>query len=154
MDGAENIGEWAEHYTGIAVVGWLSLLLGVGKVLANFLSGSGVLAAVPPAALAGLLGCLAYHCVPKVFGEPVQRSMGAGFSELVVNMINFTFTALVLGFASSWRAVPHPRALVASIWHEAAPLLVYSQMLIWGQSCCALAVAGLFRAGNPAISHF
>ncbi|CAN0377353.1 unnamed protein product, partial [Phaeothamnion confervicola] len=27
-------------------------------------------------------------------------------------------------------------------------------MLIWGQSCCALAVAGLFRAGNPAISHF
>ena len=69
-------------------------------------------------------------------------------------MINFTFAALTLGFASAGTYVPRTRAVVASIWHEALPMLVYSQVLIWGQSCVALLMVGLIRLGNPDVSIF
>lgn len=69
-------------------------------------------------------------------------------------MINFTFSALTLGFASAGTYVPRTRAVLASIWHEALPMLVYSQVLIWGQSCVALAAVGLIRLGNPDVSIF
>lgn len=69
-------------------------------------------------------------------------------------MINFTFSALTLGFASAGTYVPRTRAVLASIWHEALPMLVYSQVLIWGQSCVALLTVGLIRLGNPDVSVF
>lgn len=69
-------------------------------------------------------------------------------------MINFTFSALTLGFASAGTYVPRTRAVLASIWHEALPMLVYSQVLIWGQSCVALATVGVIRLGNPDVSIF
>ena len=69
-------------------------------------------------------------------------------------MINFTFSALTLGFASAGTYVPRTRAVLASIWHEALPMLVYSQVLIWGQSCVALATVGLIRLSNPDVSVF
>ena len=69
-------------------------------------------------------------------------------------MINFTFAALTLGFASAGTYVPRTRAVVASIWHEALPMLVYSQVLIWGQSCVALLTVGIIRLGNPDVSIF
>ncbi|CAN0249544.1 unnamed protein product, partial [Scytosiphon promiscuus] len=69
-------------------------------------------------------------------------------------MINFTFSALTLGFASAGTYVPRTRAVLASIWHEALPMLVYSQVLIWGQSCVALLTVGLIRFGNPDVSVF
>lgn len=69
-------------------------------------------------------------------------------------MINFTFAALTLGFASAGTYVPRTRAVLATIWHEALPMLVYSQVLIWGQSCMALMTVGFLRMGNPDISPF
>lgn len=69
-------------------------------------------------------------------------------------MINFTFAALTLGFASAGTYVPRTRAILASIWHEALPMLVYSQVLIWGQSCVALLTVGLLRMGNPDVSIY
>lgn len=69
-------------------------------------------------------------------------------------MINFTFATLTLGFASAGTYVPRTRAILASIWHEALPMLVYSQVLIWGQSCVALLTVGLLRIGNPDVSPF
>ena len=74
--------------------------------------------------------------------------------KVVVLMINFTFAALTLGFASAGTYVPRTRAVLASIWHEALPMLVYSQVLIWGQSCMALLTVGFLRMGNPDISPF
>lgn len=51
--------------------------------------------------------------------------------QIVVMMINFTFAALTLGFASAGSYVPRTRAVLASIWHEALPMLVYSQVCVW-----------------------
>lgn len=76
------------------------------------------------------------------------------YQQVVVLMINFTFSALTLGFASAGTYVPRTRAVLASIWHEALPMLVYSQVLIWGQSCMSLLTVGLLRLGNPDVSPF
>lgn len=67
-------------------------------------------------------------------------------------MINFTFAALTLGFASAGTYVPRTRAVLASIWHEALPMLVYSQVLVPVCLCCsACRPLGILATRGPAL---
>ncbi|CAM9932955.1 unnamed protein product [Pylaiella littoralis] len=155
-DDDETLGAWALRYRGVATFGALALLLGIGKFVGFHWYRLVVLrrAVVPPAVISGLLGCVVYRLFKGVMSPGVKSSLDESLSEVVVLMINFTFSALTLGFASAGTYVPRTRAVLASIWHEALPMLVYSQVLIWGQSCVALLTVGLIRLGNPDVSIF
>lgn len=54
----------------------------------------------------------------------LQQSMG----DVVVNLINLCFAGLALGFGAAKSYVPHTRAILMGIWHEALPMLLYSQV--------------------------
>lgn len=155
-DQDETLGAWALRYRGVATFGALALLVGVGKFVGFHWHKVAFLrrAVVPPSVISGVLGCVVYRMFKGVMAPGVKSSLDESLSEVVVLMINFTFAALTLGFASAGTYVPRTRAVVASIWHEALPMLVYSQVLIWGQSCVALLTVGLIRLGNPDVSIF
>eukprot|EP00903_Cladosiphon_okamuranus_P021043 g19335.t1 len=155
-DDDETLGAWALRYRGVATFGALALLLGTGKFMGFHWNRLAFLrrAVVPPSVISGLLGCVVYRMFKGLLSPGVKYSLDESLSEVVVLMINFTFSALTLGFASAGTYVPRTRAVLASIWHEALPMLVYSQVLIWGQSCVALATVGLIRIGNPDVSIF
>ncbi|CAM9963997.1 unnamed protein product, partial [Ectocarpus sp. 4 AP-2014] len=155
-DDDETLGAWALRYRGVATFGALAVLLGTGKFVGFHWHRLAFLRrfVVPPAVISGLLGCVVYRLFKGVMSPGVKSSLDESLSEVVVLMINFTFSALTLGFASAGTYVPRTRAVLASIWHEALPMLVYSQVLIWGQSCVALLTVGLIRLGNPDVSVF
>jgi hypothetical protein len=48
--------------------------------------------------------------------------------DVVVNLINLCFAGLALGFGSAKSYVPRTRAILKSVWHEALPMLLYSQV--------------------------
>lgn len=155
-DDDEALGAWALRYRGVATFGALALLLGTGKFVGFHWHRLAFLrrAVVPPSVISGLLGCVVYRLFKGFLSPGVKFSLDESLSEVVVLMINFTFSALTLGFSSAGTYVPRTRAVLASIWHEALPMLVYSQVLIWGQSCVALMTVGLIRVGNPDVSVF
>ncbi|CAM9766136.1 unnamed protein product, partial [Ectocarpus fasciculatus] len=155
-DDDETLGAWALRYRGVATFGALAVLLGTGKFVGFHWHRLAFLRrfVVPPAVISGLLGCVVYRLFKGVMSPGVKSSLDESLSEVVVLMINFTFSALTLGFASAGTYVPRTRAVLASIWHEALPMLIYSQVLIWGQSCVALLTVGLIRLGNPDVSVF
>eukprot|EP00904_Undaria_pinnatifida_P004987 jgi/Undpi1/1618/HiC_scaffold_11.g05008.m1 len=155
-DDDETLGAWALRYRGVATFGALAMLVGVGKFVGFHWHKLAFLrrAVVPPSVISGVLGCVVYRMFKGFMSPGVKSSLDQSLSEVVVLMINFTFAALTLGFASAGTYVPRTRAVVASIWHEALPMLVYSQVLIWGQSCVALLTVGIIRLGNPDVSIF
>ncbi|CAM9639512.1 unnamed protein product, partial [Choristocarpus tenellus] len=156
-DVSESLYEWAMHYRGVALLGGLALLLSTGKFISYYWDRIPLLrrTVIPPAAIAGLLGCAIYRVFSGLLeASGVKSLVDEGLSEVVVNLINFTFVAFMLGFASMGTYVPRTRVVLHTIWHEAMPMLIYSQVLIWGQSCMALGVVGLFRLGNPEVSPY
>ncbi len=56
------------------------------------------------------------------------------------------FTSLVLGFTSGTKKTKMTfKRIFGLIWHEGMPMLLYAQALIWGNSCFALAITGIYR---------
>lgn len=140
----QELNDWAGRYEIMAAFGYLALLLALGRALNNF----GKLAKfrfTPPAAvIAGFLG-LALTDIAGVFSGLLQVELESAMRSIEVNIVNFAFTALVLGFMSSGKGRITPKATVGSILHEGMPMLLYAQALIWGNSCVALAICGIYR---------
>jgi hypothetical protein len=65
-----------------------------------------------------------------------------GLNALRTNLTSFVFSALIFGLACSRTKSQHVgmRAMVTSIFHEGFPMMLYSEILIWGQSACCLLV--------------
>lgn len=92
----------------------------------------------------------------------MTSDLGMGLEGIKANMINFVFAAMILGLSCSRTNSQHTslRGVVTSLLHEGMPMVIYSQILIWGQStCCLLAlclcnavgaeIPGLFAAMVP-----
>ncbi|KAG5189649.1 hypothetical protein JKP88DRAFT_300926 [Tribonema minus] len=148
--------QWAGRYSGVALLGVLSVLLAAGKGINHHMGHVPLLRrlTVPPAVVAGLLGCFLFHTIGKQFPTELENSVEERMGDVVVNLINLCFAGLALGFGAAKTYVPHTRAILMGIWHEALPMLLYSQVLLWGQSCVALMVGALFSAHNPAVTPY
>jgi len=141
----DDLKAWAMKYRAIAVIGYLSFLLAIGKITMNHWSRSPTLrrVVVPPAVVGGLLGFLCYNLLES---EPeLQAGLHGGVEELIVNLICFVFTALILGFSSANTFVMSLRGIIMSIWHEGIPMLLYSQVILWGQTVVSLLVVCVYQ---------
>lgn len=85
----------------------------------------------------------------------LQVELEATLRSIEVNIVNFVFTALVLGFTSGTKKTKMTfKRTIGLIWHEGMPMLLYAQALIWGNSCFALAITGIYRLWNKDISPY
>lgn len=153
----ETLGEWTAKFRFILIFGIIGVLLAGGKAVSFTVWGRIPLLRhlyVPPAVLAGCFGCVLYHILCAMSTEKLISSIDKGVTEVIINLINMCFAGLALGFGATKSYVPHTRAIVTSIFHESLPMLIYSQTLIWGQSCVALMTAGLFSMGNSQVSPY
>ena len=72
------------------------------------------------------------------------------------NLINFVFASLILGLFCTRKNSQHNsiRALVTSLLHEGLPMIIYSEIVVWGQSgCCLLVLSLLNGIFNMKIPH-
>jgi hypothetical protein len=65
----ETISEWAARYAGVAMLGLLAVLLAAGKLANHHWARVPLLRKVvmPPAVVAGVIGCILYHTVGALF---------------------------------------------------------------------------------------
>jgi len=148
---------WAVGLGATAILGFVCTLLILGKVLyfaftrKNLFCGYLVLA---PSVLSGLFG-LAALAVFRNLDIRLADDLQGGLECVVTNLQSFVFSSLILGLqssSSSSMANQSVRGVMLSIVHEGLPMMVYSQLLIWGHSFCCLlvlAVGGLFSNSVP-----
>ena len=140
--------KWAVDLGITAIVGFVCTLLLLGKVLHHACTAHrkngrflGILV-MPPAVLSGILGLACLLAVSAM--DPVLAvDLDDGLEAVVRNLSTFVFSALILGLQSSdsSQATLSLRGVVVSCMHEGMPMMVYSQLLIWGQSTiCLVAV--------------
>jgi hypothetical protein len=74
---------------------------------------------------------------PEIAGD-----LGDGLECVKGNLINFVFASLILGLTCSRSTSHHTtlRGVATSLLHEGMPMIIYSQILMWGQSMCCLGV--------------
>jgi len=148
---------WALGLGATAILGFVCTLLILGKVLyfaftrKNLFCGYLVLA---PSVLSGLFG-LAALAVFRNLDLGLADDLQSGLECVVTNLQSFVFSSLILGLhssSSSSMANQTVRGVVLSIVHEGLPMMVYSQLLIWGHSFCCLlvlAVGSTFSSSAP-----
>jgi hypothetical protein len=137
--------EWARKFGVTAILGFISTLLLSGKFLHHILQRRGLIFGVlviPPAMISGLIGLLWFSTME--FFDPVMTTdMGSGLESMKSNLINFVFAALILGITCSRANSLHSssiRGILTSVFHEGMPMIIYSQILNWGQTTCCLFV--------------
>ena len=95
--------------------------------------------------------------------DPVMTDdLAAGLEIMKTNLLNFVFAALMLGLCCTRSSSKHTtlRGILTSVLHEGMPMVIYSQILKWGQTslclmmCCCLELIGrgvpnLFAAMVP-----
>ena len=91
------------------------------------------------------------YCTLQMTGD-----LEDGLDGVKSNLINFVFAALTLGLTCSRTTSQHTsfRGVVTSLLHEGMPMVIYSQILIWGQSTCCLlvlCVLNIFNAKIPSL---
>ena len=152
MDKEEHahLEDWARQYGGTAILGFICTLLIGGKFLHHVLHRRGLICGaliVPPAMLSGILGLIWFSVMDKVDPE-ITNDLSAGLEAVKGNLINFVFAALILGLTCARTKSHHTtvRGVVTSLLHEGMPMVIYSQVLMWGQSTCCLAVLCLLNA--------
>ena len=148
---------WALGLGATAILGFVCTLLILGKVLhfaftrKNLFCGYFLLA---PSVLSGLFG-LAALAMFRNLDIGLADDLQSGLECVVTNLQSFVFSSLILGLhssSSSNMANQSVRGVMLSIVHEGLPMMVYSQMLIWGHSFCCLlvlAVMGLYSKSVP-----
>lgn len=144
---------WALSFGGTAILGFLSTLLILGKLSHHLLQRRGLISGflvVPPAILSGLIG-LAWFAIMECFDSKLADDLEYGLKNLRTNLVNFVFASLILGLSCTRTNSQHlgsVRGMLTSIFHEGMPMIIYSQILIWGQSmCCLLCVVILGLVG-------
>jgi Na+/glutamate symporter len=133
---------WAKSYGVLGLLGFLSTLLVAGKLLHHLLLYRGYVMKyfiIPPALISGLIG-LMWLAMMKVVDPAMAKDLVDGLDSLKLNLINFALAALTLGLFCSRSSTQHSslRRIFHSIVHEGGPMIVYSQILIWGQSSVCL----------------
>ena len=66
------------------------------------------------------------------------------------NLINFVFASFILGLTCGRKSSQHNgwRGMATSLLHEGLPMVIYSQILTWGQSGCCLLLLCIFTGFN------
>lgn len=152
----KHLEAWAVRYGGTAVIGYLCTLLIIGKGLHYFSQKRGLFLGhfvFPPVLLSGILG-LSIFAIMAGIDEDMSVQFSGGLDVLKTNLVNFVFGALALGLTCSRSSSQHStlRGIVTSLFHEGMPMIIYSQVLIWGQTLCCLVVlciGNAFGAGIP-----
>ena len=151
-----EVESYAVKFGGTAVLGYLCTFLIVGKSLHFFLQRRGLLfgyLVFPPVLISGILG-LCVFAIIHYADVALSESFATGLEGIKINLINFVFAALALGLTCSRSSSKHSniRAIVTSLFHEGMPMIIYSQILMWGQTVCCLfvsCVGNLFGAAIP-----
>lgn len=158
MESAEHtdLETWARKFGGTAIFGFISTLLLAGKFLHHILERRGLVfgtLVIPPALLSGLIGLIWFSSME--FLDPIiTADMRLGLEAIKSNFINYVFAALILGITCGRANSQHNssiRGIITSLFHEGMPMVIYSQVLNWGQSsCCILfvCIANTFSGAN------
>lgn len=87
--------------------------------------------------------------------KTLTYDLNIGLNSLKITMVNFMFASLTLGLFCTRTTSQHSnlRAIFQSILHEGIPMVIYSQILIWGQSCVCLLIYCLFYLTSPDVPH-
>ncbi|RYG69369.1 hypothetical protein EON64_02875 [archaeon] len=141
----EDVEAWARSFGGTALLGLISALLLVGKLTHYVCQRRGLLCGllvVPPVLISGVLGLLLLVTLDHV--DPIMaEDVRVGLESLRRNLVSFVFAAFALGLMSTKSHSLHTsslRGLVVSILHEGMPMMIYSQVLLWGQTVCCMLV--------------
>lgn len=134
---------WATKFGGTAILGFISTLLLSGKFLHHIFQRRGLvfgIFVIPPALLSGLIGLFWFSGME--FLDPIMTTdLRIGLEAMKGNLINFVFAALILGITCGRANSQHNaslRGIITSLFHEGMPMVIYSQLLNWGQSTCCL----------------
>ena len=92
----------------------------------------------------GTLADIAFYS----FSKPLGYAMEYGLQQFRKNMVTFTFTAIMLGLCCRRRGVNISLyASLEMVLHEGLPMLIYSQILTWGQTTICLLLSILLTSG-------
>lgn len=83
--------------------------------------------------------------------------MESGLESVRTNLINFVFASLMLGLTCMRKTSQHNgwRGIITSFLHEGLPMVMYGQILTWGQSGCCLLVLSIAEILDiPIPPHF
>ena len=149
-------------YSPVVVLGFVCTLLIIGKVI-HFKTVRNQLflgfIALPPAVMSGVLGICSLAIIKST--DPVLAGdLQDGLERLVSNFHSFIFSSLILGLhstADSAQANQSLRGIMMSILHEGLPMIVYSQILVWGHSCCCILIiwiAGMMSVDTSLFEHY
>ena len=144
-DEHNRLEEWAKTYAVLGLLGFLSTLLIGGKLVHHILLYRGFVcrvAVLPPSVVSGIIG-LIWIFVLDMCDQLITADLTAGLASLKITLVNFVFAGLSLGLFCSRSYSQHSslRAIIMSILHEGMPMVIYSQILIWGQSCVCLMIS-------------
>lgn len=140
----DRIEEWAKKYAGLALMGFLCTLLIVGKFVHYIFLNRGLVCGIlviPPALLSGIIGLVWFAIMDRI--DPVMTDdLAAGLEMMKTNLLNFVFASLMLGLSCSRSSSKHStiKGILASVLHEGMPMIIYSQILTWGQTSICLAI--------------
>jgi hypothetical protein len=156
-DEHNRLEEWAKTYAVLGLLGFLSTLLICGKLVHHLLLYRGFVcrvAVVPPAVVSGIVG-LIWIFILDMCDELITADLTSGLSSLKITLVNFVFASFALGLFCSRSYSQHSnlRAIFMSILHEGMPMVIYSQILIWGQSCVCLLISCILSYFNVKTPH-
>lgn len=151
----EHLEEWVMKFSGTALIGYLCSLLVCGKGLHHILQRRGLVFGVfiiPSCILSGLVGFICVYFLYQ-FDEKLTVDLVHGLSLVHKNLLNFVFAALMLGiscrnYQSSQLKQAGLSGILASVFHEGMPMLIYSQILGWGQSAVCLIMISIMQFGG------
>jgi hypothetical protein len=134
---------WARKFGGTAILGFISTLLLSGKFIHHIFQRRGLIFGVlviPPVLISGLIGLVWFTGME--FLDPIMTAdMRLGLEAMKGNLISFVFAALILGITCGRANSQHNasfRGIITSLFHEGMPMVIYSQLLNWGQTTCCL----------------
>ena len=151
-DAHEHLEEWLMKFSGTALLGYLCSLLICGKGLHHMLQRRGLVFGffiIPSCILSGILGTFIMTLLYR-FDTKLTDDLTHGLSLVHKNLLNFVFSALMLGiscknFQSTQLKQAGLTGVLASVFHEGMPMLIYSQILGWGQSAVCLTMISVMQ---------
>ena len=158
MQSIDELEVYAKRFGGTAIIGFICTLLISGKFTHHMFQRRGLVFGsliLPPAILSGLLGLL-FFIILGYFDEKLALDLNEGLEVVKVNLVNFVFGALILGLSCSRTSSQHHtnlRGIITSVLHEGMPMVIYSQILIWGQSTCCLLILCIVNAFGAKIPN-
>lgn len=150
--GNEEVEAWAFKLGPTVVLSFIFLCMVVGKAMHSALTRSrwtGGLV-VPPSLLSGLFG-LCLFGIAHYLETNMASSLQGSLKKLQDTLISFCFVALILGLYSSGTRLRNVRQVINTILAEGMPMLIYSQILVWGQTALCLGLCVIMSMGTEVV---